>query len=85
MPGPSQRHDVDKVFCIECHFFESAEIHAHSECRHPQNRNKKNDNWLKKDKSIFRKPWKINKKNSCHWYAVRGSLIRNSGGGKKLL
>lgn len=83
MPGPSQQHDVDKVFCIECYYFKSAEIHAHSECNHPSNRNKKNDNWLKRDTSLFRKPWKINKKNNCHWFSMCGVVKR--GGGKKLL
>lgn len=73
MPGPSQRADVDKVFCIECHYFEGAEIHLNSKCTHPQNRNKKNDNWLRRDMSIFRTPWRINKKNNCTWYEVKGS------------
>jgi hypothetical protein len=81
MPGPSQRVDVDKVFCNECKYFGNAENHANSECRHPSNRHKKNDNWLKRDMSLFRKPWKINKKNNCPWFFRSVS----SGGGKQLL
>jgi len=69
MGGPSQSFEKDPVFCIECRYFENAEIHANSKCKHPSNRNKKNDNWLKKDISIFRKPWKINKKNNCTWFS----------------
>jgi len=84
MPGPSQRCDVDKVFCRECHYLDEAEHHVDTKCTHPSNRNKKNDNWLKRDMTIFRSPWTINKKNNCPWYAVKGSVIRR-GGGKRLL
>jgi hypothetical protein len=68
MPGPSQSISKDPVFCSECYYYQSAHLHANSECRHPDNRNKKNDNWLRRDTAKHRKPWKINKKNNCPWY-----------------
>jgi hypothetical protein len=84
MPGPSQCISRDPVFCSECHWLDCDSIHRETaKCTHPNNRNKKNDNWYERDQHGYRSPWKINKKNKCHWYEVKGS--RMSGGGKKLL
>jgi hypothetical protein len=86
MPGPSQSYTKDPVYCSECHWLDTRNDSINKECytcRHPNNRNPKKDTWFRKDKTGYKKPWKINKKNKCHWYEVRGSRL--SGGGKKLL
>ena len=84
MPGPGQSVGREKVFCKRCHWLEDAPTLVNIKCAHPNNRNRRKDNWYTQAGPGQRPPWKINKKNKCGWYDPKGSLLR-SGGGKKLL